>query len=161
MVNDKEQKFIRICLEGKAIALIRGKANKLLGKMGRDTYGEYQNRFKKYFLNMSGNAFSAIKMEDDYPKKLIKLNGSELSYDLLSFGTKDTFSLALRLTIAEYFLKDKEGFLVLDDPLVDMDLERQALAAEQINEFAKTKQVIFLTCHTHTAELLKGKCIEL
>jgi len=161
MVNDKEQKFKRICLEGKAIALIRGKANELLGKMGKDTYGEYQNRFKKYFLNMSGNAFSAIKMEDDYPKKLIKLNGSELSYDLLSFGTKDTFSLALRLTIAEYFLKDKEGFLVLDDPLVDMDLDRQALAAEQINEFAKTKQVIFLTCHTHTAELLKGKCIEL
>ena len=110
---------------------------------------------------MSGNAFSEIEMEDDYPKKLIKPNGSELSYDLLSFGTKDTFSLALRLTLAEYFLKEKEGFLVLDDPLVDMDLDRQALAAQQINEFSKTKQVIFLTCHTHTAELLKGKCIEL
>jgi len=157
MVSDKEQKFKRICLEGKSIALIKNKANELLEEMGRDTYGEYQNLFKKYFLNMSGNAFSEIEMEDDYPKKLIKPNGSELSYDLLSFGTKDTFSLALRLTLAEYFLQDKEGFLVLDDPLVDMDLDRQAMAAEQINEFAKTKQVIFLTCHTHTAELLKGK----
>jgi exonuclease SbcC len=100
-------------------------------------------------------------MADDYPNKLIKPDGSELSYDLLSFGTKDTFSLALRLTIAEYFLKDKEGFLILDDPLVDMDLERQKLAAQQVNEFAKTKQVIFLTCHEHTAKLLKGKCIKL
>jgi exonuclease SbcC len=110
---------------------------------------------------MCDNSFAEIEMADDYPNKLIKPDGSELSYDLLSFGTKDTFSLALRLTMAEYFLKDKEGFLILDDPLVDMDLERQKLAARQINEFAKTKQVIFLTCHEHTAKLLQGKCIEL
>jgi exonuclease SbcC len=63
--------------------------------------------------------------------------------------------------MAEYFLQDKSGFLILDDPLVDMDLGRQALAAEQINEFAKTRQVIFLTCHPQTAEMLNGKCIEI
>ena len=43
----------------------------------------------------------------------------------------------------------------------DMDSDRQALAAEQINEFAKTRQVIFLTCHPQTAEMLNGKCIEM
>ncbi len=161
MVSYSEQKFKRVYLEGKAIALIRAKANELLERIEMNPYGEFQDRFKKYFLNMSGNSFSEIEMDDDYPKKLIKPNGSELSYDLLSFGTKDTFSLALRLTMAEYFLAGKEGFLVLDDPLVDMDLKRQGLAAEQINEFAKTKQVIFLTCHTHTAKLLKGECIEI
>jgi uncharacterized protein YhaN len=42
-----------------------------------------------------------------------------------------------------------------------MDAGRQALAAEQINEFAKTKQVIFLTCHPQTAKMLKGKCIKM
>jgi uncharacterized protein YhaN len=42
-----------------------------------------------------------------------------------------------------------------------MDLGRQALAAEQIKEFAKHKQVIFLTCHPQTAEMLNGKCIEI
>jgi uncharacterized protein YhaN len=50
---------------------------------------------------------------------------------------------------------------VLDDPLVEMNKERQALAAEQINEFSKTKQVIFLTCHEHTANLLKGNHINM
>lgn len=161
MVSDSEQSFKRVYLEGKAIALIKDKVNELLERVSMNPYREFQSRFKKYFLNMSDNSFSEIEMENDYPKKLIKPNGSELSYDLLSFGTKDTFSLALRLTMAEYFLEGKEGFLVLDDALVDMDLTRQALAAEQINEFAKTKQVIFLTCHTHTAKLLKGNCIEL
>ena len=63
--------------------------------------------------------------------------------------------------MAEYFLKDKSGFLILDDPLVDMDLGRQALATEQIKEFAKNKQVIFLTCHPQTAEMLSDKCIKM
>jgi len=67
----------------------------------------------------------------------------------------------LRLTMADYFLAGKEGFLVLDDPLVDMDLARQELAAQQIKEFARKKQVIFLTCHTHTADLLNGSSIKI
>jgi len=63
--------------------------------------------------------------------------------------------------MAEYFLRDKSGFLILDDPLVDMDANRQTLAAEQINEFAKTRQVIFLTCHPQIAKLLNGNCIKM
>jgi uncharacterized protein YhaN len=42
-----------------------------------------------------------------------------------------------------------------------MDPDRQILAAEQIKGFAKHKQVIFLTCHPQTAEMLNGKCIEI
>jgi len=42
-----------------------------------------------------------------------------------------------------------------------MDLARQELAAQQIKEFARKKQVIFLTCHTHTADLLNGSSIKI
>jgi len=160
-LGESEQNFQRILLEGKAVAHIKEKAIDLLGKMDIKTYEGFQKKFLKYFFHMSGNSFSKVEMEQDLPEKLIKHDGSELTYNLLSFGTKDTFSLALRLTMAEYFLRDKSGFLILDDPLVDMDADRQTLAAEQINEFAKTKQVIFLTCHPQTAEMLNGKCIEM
>lgn len=158
---ESEQNFQRILLDGKAVAHIKEKASDLLGKMDIKTYEGFQKKFIKYFIHMSGKSFSRVEMEQDLPKKLIKDDGSELTYNLLSFGTKDTFSLALRLTMAEYFLRDKSGFLILDDPLVDMDLGRQALAAEQIKEFSKRKQVIFLTCHPQTAEMLSGKCIEM
>lgn len=160
-LGELEQIFKRILIEGKAVAHIKEKASDLLGKMDIKTYEGFQKKFIKYFIHMSGNSFSMVEMEHDIPKKVIKGDGSELTYNLLSFGTKDTFSLALRLTMAEYFLRDKSGFLILDDPLVDMDSGRQALAAKQINEFAKTKQVIFLTCHPQTAKLLRGKCIEM
>ena len=160
-LGESEQNFQRILLDGKAVAHIKEKASNLLGKMDIKTYEGFQKKFVKYFIHMSENSFSRVEMEHDIPKKLIKGDGSELTYNLLSFGTKDTFSLALRLTMAEYFLQDKSGFLILDDPLVDMDPDRQALAAEQIKEFAKHKQVIFLTCHPQTAEMLNGKCIKM
>ncbi|GAI36713.1 unnamed protein product, partial [marine sediment metagenome] len=155
-LGESEQNFQRVLLNGKAIAHIKEKAIDLLGKMDIKTYEGFQKKFVKYFIHMSGNSFSRVEMEHDIPKKLIKGDGSELTYNLLSFGTIDTFSLALRLTMAEYFLRNKSGFLILDDPLVNMDLGRQALAAEQIKEFAKHKQVIFLTCHLQTAEMLSG-----
>jgi len=160
-LGESEQNFKRILLEGNAVAHIKEKASDLLGKMDIKTYEGFQKKFKKCFIHMSGKSFSKVEMEQDLPEKLIKHDGSELTYNLLSFGTKDTFSLALRLTMAEYFLRDKSGFLILDDPLVDMDLGRQALAAEQIKEFAKHKQVIFLTCHPQTAEMLNGNCIKM
>ena len=141
--------------------MIKDKMNVLLKEIEENPYKDFQDRFKKYFLKMSGDSFVSIEMEGDFPKKMIKPGGAELSYELLSFGTKDTFALALRLAMADYFLEGKDGFLVLDDPLVEMDKERLALAAEQINEFSKTKQVIFLTCHEHTANLLKGNRVKL
>jgi len=158
---ESEQNFKRILIEGKAVAHIKEKANDLLGKMDTKTYEGFQKKFVKYFIHMSGKSFSRVEMEQDLPEILIKDDGSELTYNLLSFGTKDTFSLSLRLSMAEYFLQDKSGFLILDDPLVDMDSGRQALAAGQIKEFAKHKQVIFLTCHPQTAKMLSGKCIEM
>jgi len=160
-LGESEQNFQRVLLDGKAIAHIKEKAIDLLQKMDIKTYEGFQNKFVKYFIHMSGKSFSRVEMEQDLPEKLIKDDGSELTYNLLSFGTKDTFSLALRLTMAEYFLRDKSGFLILDDPLVDMDAGRQALAAEQINQFAKKRQVIFLTCHPQTAEMLSGECIKM
>ncbi len=160
-LGGSEQNFKRILLEGKAVAHIKEKASDLLGKMDIKTYEGFQKKFVKYFIHMSGNSFSRVEMEHDIPKKLIKGDGSELTYNLLSFGTIDTFSLALRLTMAEYFLRNKSGFLILDDPLVNMDLGRQALAAERIKEFAKHKQVIFLTCHSQTAKLLNAKYVKM
>jgi len=160
-LGESEQNFQRIFLNGKSIEHIKEKAIDLLEKMDIKTYEGFQKKFIKYFIHMSGKSFSRIEMEQDLPEKLVKDDGSELTYNLLSVGTKDTFSLALRLTMAEYFLQDKSGFIILDDPLVDMDSDRQALAAEQINEFAKTKQVIFLTCHPQTAGMLSGKCIKM
>ncbi len=45
----------------------------------------------------------------------------DLPLDLLSAGTRDVLSLAVRLGMAAYSLEGNDGFLVMDDPLVNLD----------------------------------------
>lgn len=45
--------------------------------------------------------------------------------------------LAVRLAMDRCFLGTADGFLILDDPLVDMDPDRQAAAAKVIGEFVR------------------------
>ncbi len=46
------------------------------------------------------------------------------SPQLLSVGPRDELALAVRLAMARRFLKEGGGFLLLDDPLVDLDPRR-------------------------------------
>jgi exonuclease SbcC len=93
---------------------------------------------------------------------LIRRDGQALAYDLLSAGTKDLFALALRLAMADFFLGGCEGFLLLDDPLVDLDPERQKLAAKILAEFADKHQLVLFTCQpTHSALFGDAHRIEL
>jgi exonuclease SbcC len=61
--------------------------------------------------------------------------------------------------MARYFLEGLEGFLVMDDPLVDMDPERQEAAAKVIQNFASEKQILIATCHPTHADLLGGHMV--
>lgn len=62
-------------------------------------------------------------------------------------------AIALRLAITNKFLENKTGFIMMDDPLVDLDPERQSKAAKVIRDFSNHKQVIIFTCHpTHAIE---------
>jgi len=65
------------------------------------------------------------------------------------------------LVMAEHFLKDADGFLMMDDPLVDLDPERQNRAAETLKSFAEKKQFLIFTCHPSSAALLGGHLINL
>jgi len=73
----------------------------------------------------------------------------------------DVLGIALRLGITKRFLEEKEGFVIMDDPLVDLDPDRQSKASEAIKDFAEDKQLILLTCHPSHARLLGGNRIEL
>ncbi|RLB19646.1 MAG: hypothetical protein DRG63_00560 [Deltaproteobacteria bacterium] len=57
--------------------------------------------------------------------------------------------------------RGKEEFVIMDDPLVDLDPDRRSRAADAIKEFAKHKQIILLTCHPIHARILGGHQIYL
>jgi uncharacterized protein YhaN len=59
--------------------------------------------------------------------------------------------------MAEAYLTQGGGFLMLDDPFVQFDKTRMAVAAGIVREFSGKAQVIVFTCHDHHAARLEGE----
>ncbi len=125
----------------------------LLAGIHAQTYEPLYQRTKWYLSELTGGRYADLAMEESLPLR-IGSNGASLSVELLSQGTAGSLALALRLAMAEHYLVSSEGFLVLDDPLVDMDPVRQQAAAKCLHAYSSKKQVIVFTCHPSHAELL-------
>jgi uncharacterized protein YhaN len=105
---------------------------------------------------MTNHRYKQIKINESLPTGFVRSDGNIVETDLLSTGTLDVLGLALRLSMANYFLKEQEAFLVMDDPFVDMDRDRQSNAANLLKDYSKTKQLIIFTCHPTHADLIGG-----
>jgi len=147
--------------KGKAIARLKEVTEKYIELLDTGTYEELENDIGKYVAVMTGDRYSDIEMDGSLPKGFVRKDGKILPVEFLSGGTMDVLGLAIRLAIAKYFLGDSDGFIVMDDPLVDLDPERQKKAAEVIFNFTMNKQTIIFTCNPEHAELLGGNILQM
>lgn len=160
LVDENRKAYERVRQEGAAYKRMRSELETILGTLDRDTFTPYQARVEHMLAGLTSGRHTKLKLENALPVE-VRGEGKGFSLDLLSAGTRDVVSLAVRLGMAEYSLAGSDGFLVMDDPLVNLDPQRQQAAAECINLFARDKQVIVLTCHPSHARLLGGAKIEL
>ena len=116
------------------------------------------SRLSQLIQKLTGGRYERVNVDNATASRY---SGVALPHDLLSEGTRSTVGLALRLSMASHFLEGLHGFLVLDDPMVDLDPERQQLTADVLKDFAKEKQVIVFTCHAAHAALLSDSPITL
>jgi exonuclease SbcC len=114
-----------------------------------------------YASAITSGKYETVPMEEGLPEGFVTQGGVFLPHDLLSAGTRDTLALALRLSMAEYFLEESDGFLFMDDPLVNLDPERQKNAAEILARFAEKRQIVLFSCHPSNADLLGGTLVRL
>lgn len=128
---------------------------------GTDPYAGLKADVERYIARMTNSRYERIEVANNLPAGFVRKDGKVIGADLLSTGTKDILGLALRLAMARHFLGDNGGFLVMDDPLVDMDPRRQAAAAALLAECGGERQVIVFTCHPTHAATLGGLAVEL
>lgn len=99
-------------------------------------------------LTLQGLDSKQIKVED--------AGGEDRSLEGLSSGTRDTVVLAAKLALA---LKHREGpgVLVLDDPFLAMDREREEKALNLLQDFHSRHgwQIIILSKEFHLKDLMK------
>ena len=74
--------------------------------------------------------------------------GEDASIDSLSYGTQEQLMLLVRLALARLLSRQGERqCVILDDPLVNTDAERQKVALAILAEAAEQTQILVFTCH--------------
>jgi len=144
--------------QANAYIKIHNKLKSILEQSDTSAFDPYYQNINKYFSILTNNKYNSVQMEEILPES-ISGNGKTLGTELLSHGTTDSLALALRLSMADYFLKQDKGFIVLDDPLTDMDEDRRRYAATCLENYAVEKQVFLFTCHQSHADLFSGNKI--
>ena len=144
---------------GQALKRISVVTDELLGRSDTAVISGMRSALEPLIGAMSRGRHAAVVLDGSLPRGLADSSGRVLGWELLSGGTRDMLALALRLAMASFFLRDTDGFLMLDDPLSEMDPERQKAAAGALRSFARDKQLIAFTCHPASAEMMGGNLI--
>jgi len=155
-LDELNEKFDIVLRKGKAILRVREVADELSGHLDQQAFLGLKSDIESFIAGMTDNRYEEIKIDESLPTGFVRSDGNLIETDLLSTGALDVLGLALRLSMANYFLKEQEAFLVMDDPFVDMDPRRQSNAASLLKEYSKIKQLIIFTCHPTHADLMGG-----
>ena len=90
---------------------------------------------------------------------VLSRGGDQVDVVDLSTGTVQQLYLCLRFALAEEFAgRGARLPLIMDDVLVNFDPERAGNVADVISEVAAERQVLLLTCHPATRELMVDAC---
>lgn len=160
-VIEAEQQFQKIHSRGAALFRLQEKSKDIISGMDESPFEEMNRIFEDRFSKLTGGRYTSVEFDSNLPMKARLKSGVQIEFDRLSAGAKDSFSIALRLTLSEYFLGNLSGFMIFDDPLTDLDPDRATLCAEVIREFSEKYQTVILTCHPLNAEILGGTRIKL
>ncbi len=150
----KEKVFQRQKERGLSLLRIRQSLlDVLAGRQEADPKTILAESVSRRFHRLTHKAYSGVSMDQSHQA----LGKTSLPFSTLSRGTLGSLALALRLSLGDLYLQEKDGLLVLDDPFTEMDEARRAAAIREIGDFAQSHQVLLITCHEkHTAELLEA-----
>jgi exonuclease SbcC len=163
-LEDAERRHRQALRRADALRAVQVAAQAVLEQSGSGSQERFEGDLGRYAAELTAERYQAMPLEDGLPGVLERADGLRLPFDLLSGGTRGLFALALRLAMADAFLQDAEGFLILDDPLVDLDPDRQERASAVLARFASRpgRQLLLFTCHpAHAARFPDAHRVEL
>ncbi len=150
-----ERAFQKSVNEGLALQRIKAKLETIVANRDEaDPMANLASSISGYFSKLTANRYQNVCLDGTAPVEVIGQYPLETA--LLSEGTAGSLALATRLAMAELYLDEMDGFLILDDPFTDMDPVRREAAHVCLGKFSENHQVILFTCHPeHAEQLLK------
>ncbi|MGB6068329.1 MAG: hypothetical protein WBG50_26265, partial [Desulfomonilaceae bacterium] len=117
-------------------------------------------RSSEIFSAVTGSSFKKVLFPLDGNRvKVERKDGTRIDEELLSRGTLEQLYLSMRLAHLDVHHRDKFNIpMMMDDVLVNFDPERARRTADALARFAEETgvQILFFTCHLHTADLFPG-----
>lgn len=148
--------------EAAILQTVEEEFNRLKTELDAGTFYPLQKLFIEYLSPLTGHRYRHARMREALPECVAISDKAEpLPLRLLSYGTISGVALALRLAMAGYLFRENEGFIVMDDPLTDLDPERKKEAAMVLKKAAEGRQIIVTTFEPDTAELLGGNILRI
>lgn len=126
-----------------------------------DIFAQFRKKVEDSIYNFTRGKYSKSDFSESIPQNLIRQDGAPIPFAWLSAGTQDAFAMALRLSMANFLLGESKGFVLMDDPMVAMDPQKQKIIADFLRQFSEKIQLIIFTCHPSHAQTLGGNQINL
>lgn len=162
-----QDKFNAESKKAKAILLLNSLFTEEQQQLANKLTQPLANRINDYLIQLFGGSVNvSIKQEaGEFKEFLISRDGREaFSFDSLSGGTKEQFSAAIRLAMAEVLATDFDNKLpiVFDDAFTNSDKGR-IRRIQPMLDLASSRgvQVIVLTCHPESYASLGAKKVML
>jgi uncharacterized protein YhaN len=107
-----------------------------------------QESFGGFLSDLIGKEAPEAVMNTSFEVGLRPGGGQTRSMESFSRGWRDAVELCVRLSLTDALYKEGEKpFLLLDDPLVNLDDDRLAAARALLDKLAARYQVLYLVCH--------------
>jgi DNA repair exonuclease SbcCD ATPase subunit len=148
--------FERARAEGRAYLRIKKVLDSVTAGAATDPLQVFGDKVASIFSRITGGT-ATLEFSGQVPARVVR-GAVSLPPECLSHGSGGALALAVRLSMAEAYLADGGGFLMLDDPFVHFDPHRMAIATDILREVSAHAQVIVFTCHEHHASRLTDPC---
>ena len=102
--------------------------------------------FDKYYEMLTGKKQTLMDLNANM-ELVLTVNSREKKLEALSTGYRDLIGLCYRMALVDEMYKNEKPFIVLDDPLSNIDDEKTGYGIEFIKKLSDEYQLIYLTCN--------------
>lgn len=108
--------------------------------------GGIRGRITAYTDRLLGKRFGEVRLNTDLALAFSE-GGEGHSADYFSTGLRAIGDICLRLALTDELYPNDPPPLILDDPFMALDENNLRGALSLLSELAKTRQILYLTCH--------------
>ncbi|MCQ2497309.1 MAG: AAA family ATPase [Lachnospiraceae bacterium] len=103
------------------------------------------NGFSKYYEAVTDSSADSCRM-DVNSRITLEEAGMQRELAALSCGYRDLIGLSMRISLIDAMYKEEKPVIIMDDPFVNLDDKKTALAIKLLERISENYQLIYLTC---------------